>query len=91
MSIRKNSLVIITVRIGFFPIIVIFPFRCLSEVIDGAADLLSLFSRVSQKAQAAISLAERFIAQVREYGPFDLADVDIRSKEAGVRVRFLLR
>lgn len=91
MSIRKNSLVIATVRIGFFPIIVIFPFRCLAEVIEGIADLLSLFQFTSTKVQAAMNSLEQLIAQIKAYGPLDLADVDVRSKEANVRVRLLLR
>ena len=66
MSTRKNSLVIATVRIGFFPIIVIFPFRCFAEVIEGIADLLSLFQFTSQKVQAAMSFIEQIIAQIKQ-------------------------
>jgi len=91
MSTRKNSLVIATVRIGFFPIVVILPFRCLAEVIEGLSDLLSLFQFVSQKVQSAMSFLEQLIAQIKEYGPLDLANVDVRSPEANVRVRLLLR
>jgi len=91
MSTRKNSLVIATVRIGFFPIVVIFPFRCLAEVIEGLSDLLSLFQFTSQKVQSAMSFLEQLIAQIKEYGPLDLANVDVRSPEANVRVRLLLR
>jgi hypothetical protein len=91
MSTRKNSLVIATVRIGFFPIVVIFPFRCLAEVIEGLSDLLSLFQFASQKVQSAMSFLEQLIAQIKEYGPLDLADVDVQSPEANVRVRLLLR
>lgn len=91
MSTRKNSLVIATVRIGFFPIVVIFPFRCLAEVIEGLSDLLSLFQFASQKVQSAMSFLEQIIAQIKEYGPLDLADVDVQSPEANVRVKLLLR
>ena len=91
MSIRKNSLVIATVRIGFFPIIVIFPFRCLAEVIEGIADLLSLFQIASSKVQTAMTFLEQLIAQIKAYGPLDLADVDVRSSDVSVRVRLLLR
>ncbi len=91
MSTRKNSLVIASVRIGFFPIIVIFPFRCLAEVIEGLSDLLSLFQFASQKIQSTMSALEQLVSQIKEYGPLDLADVDVRSPQANVRVRFLLR
>lgn len=91
MSIRKNSLIIATVRIGFFPIIVVFPYRCLAEVIEGIADLLSLFRFTSVKVQAAMTSLEQLIEQIRAYGPLDLADVDVRSKDANVRIRLLLR
>ncbi len=91
MSIRKNSLVIATVRIGFFPIIVLFPFRCLAEVIEGIADLLSLFRFTSAKVQAVMTSLEQLIAQIKAYGPLDLADVNVRSKDTSVRVRLLLR
>jgi hypothetical protein len=91
MSTRKNSLVIATVRIGFFPIVVIFPFRCLAEVIEGLSDLLSLFQFTSQRVQSAMSFLEQLIAQIKEYGPLDLVNVDVRSPEANVRIRFLLR
>ncbi len=91
MSIRKNSLIIATVRIGFFPIIVIFPYRCLAEVIEGISDLLSLFRFTSTKVQAVMTSLEQLIAQIKAYGPLDLADVKVRSKDANVRVRLLLR
>ena len=91
MSIRKNSLVIATFRIGFFPFIVIFPFRCLAEVIEGTSDLLSLFRFTSKKIQWAITLLEQLIAQIRDYGPLDLLNIDVRSKDANVRIRLLLR
>jgi len=91
MSTRKNSLVLATVRIGFFPIVVIFPFRCLAEVIEGLADLLSLFRFTSHKVQSTMSFLEQLIAQIKDYGPLDLVDVDVRSPEANVRIKLLLR
>lgn len=91
MSIKKNSLVIATVRIGFFPFIVIFPFRCVGEVIEGIADLLSLFQLTSRKVQETMDFLETLVAQIKAYGPLDLADVDVRSRGERVRVRLLLR
>ncbi len=91
MLTRKNSLVFVMVRIGFFPIFMIFPFRCLSEVIEGISDLLSLFQFVSRSVQSVMSMLEQVIELVRSYGSLDLADVAVRSPEANVRVRVLLR
>ena len=38
-----------------------------------------------------MSFLEHLIAQIKEYGPLDLVNVDVRSPEANVRVRLLLR
>ena len=91
MSTKKNSLVVATVRIGWFPVIVVFPLRCFAEVIEGYADILCLFRPVSKKVWAGITFLENLVALIRDYGPLDLADIDVASPEGKVRIRFLLR
>ena len=91
MSTRRNSLVVATVRIGWFPFIVVFPLRCFAEVIEGYADILCLFRFVSHKVWAGITFLENLVALIRNYGPLDLVNVDVQSPEGSVHVRFLLR
>lgn len=88
---RKNSLVIATVRIGWFPFFVIFPFRCLGEVVEGLSDLLSLFRFTNLHVQEVMTELEQMVDNVRRSGPLDIADIKIRSHEGNVRVRLLLR
>lgn len=85
----KSHFALITVRIGFFPFVVFFPLRCLAEVIEGLSDILCLFKHA--RVQWLIALLENVFAQVRDYGPLDLADVDVKSPDASVRVRVLVR
>lgn len=91
MSTKKNSLVIATVRVGWFPFFAIIPLRCLSEVIEGYADILCLFRFASKKIWYGITFLENLAGYVRTLGPLDLADVDVTSPEGSVRVRLLLR
>ncbi len=85
----KSHFALITVRIGFFPFVVFFPLRCLAEVIEGLSDILCLFK--GARVQWLLALLENIFAQVREFGPLDLADIDIKSPDASVRVRVLVR
>ncbi len=78
-------------RIKAFPLCVVFPLRCLSEVAEGLSDLLCLFKRAGKKLWAGLSAADDTIAALRDYGPLDLVDVDAGSREGRVKIRFLLR
>lgn len=91
MSTKKNSFAVAVVQIGWFPFVVLFPLRCMAEVIEGYADILCLFRFVSKKVWGAVVFLENIAALIREYGPFDLVNVDVKSPEANVRVRLLLR
>lgn len=91
MSIRKNAFVIISARIKWFPVFFLFPLRSLSEVVEGAQDLLSLFGRAAEKAYEWLYVIEAAIMQVRDYGPLDIADVDIKNPNAHIRVKILMR
>jgi len=91
MSIKKNSHVIVTLHIGWFPFFIVFPLRCFAEVVEGYADILCLFRCVSKKVWAGITFLENLVILIRNYGPLDLANVDVRSPEGNVRIRFLLR
>ena len=78
-------------RIGFFPIKIVFPLRCLDEVVEGVCDILSLFRWVSRKALAAVAVIEAAFTALRAQGPFDLVDVDVKSPDARVKIKILLR
>ena len=39
MSIRQNRFAVVLMRFGWFPIIILFPIRCIAEIIEGYADL----------------------------------------------------
>lgn len=91
MSTRKSQFVLVSVRIGWFPIFILLPFRCLNEVLEGFMDILWLFRRVSKKAFGALYTVENTIMMVQDYGPLDVVDVDVKSKDARVKVKVLLR
>ncbi len=88
---RKASLVLISVRIKWFPIFLIVPFRCVNEVLEGIMDIMSLFRRISGKIFAGLYAAENMIMLVQSYGSLDFVDVDVKSPEARVKVKVLLR
>lgn len=91
MLTRKASLVLISVRIKWFPIFLIVPFRCVNEVLEGIMDIMSLFRRISGKIFAGLYAAENMIMLVQSYGSLDFVDVDVKSPEARFKVKVLLR
>ena len=80
-----------SVRIKRFPIFILLPLRCVSEVIEGAMDILCLFKKVSRKACAALFAVESALMLIRDYGPLDIVDVNVTSPEARIKVKILLR
>ncbi len=88
-NIAKNHFALIFVRIGFFPIVVIFTLRCFAEIIEDLSDILCLFR--SSRVRRFIGMLEDIHAQIRDFGPLDLADVDIKTPDARVRVHVLAR
>lgn len=91
MSTKKNSFAVALVFIGWFPIVILLPLRCMAEVIEGYADILCLFRFASKKVWGAVTFLENIAALVRNYGPLDLANVDINTPDAKVHIRLLLR
>jgi len=91
MSNKKACLVMLSVRIIRFPLLLVFPLRCLDEVAEGWTDILCLFRRVCAKAFAALSVVNDALAMLRACGPLDLADIDVASADGRVRIRLLLR
>lgn len=89
MSTRKNSVVVATVCVGWFPFFAVFPLRCMAEVIEGWADILCLFR--PGKVWGAVTFLGNIAAAVRNHGPLDLADIDVKSAKANIRARLLLR
>lgn len=88
---RKAAFVLISVRIKWFPIFLIVPFRCVNEVLEGFMDIMSLFRHISGKVFAALYAAENMMMLVQSYGSLDLVDVDVKSPVARVKVKVLLR
>lgn len=91
MSTRKAKLVLVSVRIHWFPIFLIVPFRCVSEVLEGLTDLASLFRRVNGKMFGWLYAAENMLMAVQSYGSLDLVDVDVKVPEARIKVKVLMR
>jgi hypothetical protein len=91
MSTRKSVLAIISARIKKFPVFILFPLRCLSEVIEGAEDILCLFGKKNKKAYAAVNAAGSALLLLRDYGPLDFVDVDVENPEGRVKVKILMR
>jgi hypothetical protein len=85
----KSHFVLITVRVWAWPFAVCLPLRCIAEIIEGLSDILCLCSRT--KAGQFIAMLEDMLAQIRAFGPLDVADIDVRSREGRVRVRVLTR
>jgi len=81
----------LSMRIIRFPIFLVFPLRCLDEVIEGWTDILCLFKRSCGKAYSALSLADDALGILRAYGPLDLADIDAGNSDGRVKIRLLLR
>jgi hypothetical protein len=84
-----NYFVLVSVRVWAFPFVIFLPLRCFAEIIEGLSDILCLFKRT--KAGQFMGMLEDIQAQIRTFGPLDLADVDVSSREAHVRVRLLMR
>lgn len=91
MSTRKSQFVLVSVRIWWFPIFILMPFRCINEVLEGFMDILWLFRRVSKRAFDALYTVENAIMMVQDYGSLDVVDVDVKTKDARVKVKVLLR
>lgn len=65
------------------------PLRCFAEIIEGLSDLICLFKRT--KASQFMAMLENIQEQVRDFGPVDLADVDVSSRGMRLRIRLLVR
>ena len=91
MSTRKSSFAIVSVRIKRFPLFIIMPLRCLSEVVEGAMDILCLFKRIGKKAYNAVYAIESALMLVKDFGSLDIINVDITSPDARVKIKILLR
>jgi|GEM_PF-1118099 len=85
----KNHFVLITVRVRVFPFVILLPLRCIAEVVEGVSDLYCLFKHT--KIGHYIAMLDDILAQIRDYGPLDLADIDVKSHESHVRVCLLMR
>lgn len=91
MSTKKAKFVLISVRIGWFPFFLLVPFRCVNEVLEGFMDIMSLFRRIGGKVFAGMYAAENMLMLVQNYGDLDIVDVDVKSPEARVKVKVLMR
>ena len=85
----KSRFVLITVRIGFFPFVFFFPLRCLSEIIEGLSDNMCLYKNTY--VVGILNFLESTFAQIRDAGPLDIVDVDVKSPEGRIVVRILTR
>jgi hypothetical protein len=85
----NNYFVLVYVRVWTFPLVIFLPLRCFAEIIEGLSDILCLFKRM--KAGQFVAMIEDIQAQIRTFGPLDLADIDVSSRESHVRVRLLMR
>jgi hypothetical protein len=81
----------LSVRIMRFPIVLVFPLRCLDEVLEGWTDVLCLFKRACEKQFATLSAVDDALAMLRAYGPLDLVDIDAGGADGRVKIKLLLR
>ena len=85
----RNHFVLVYVRIWFVPFVIFLPLRCFAEIIEGMSDILCLFKWT--KAGQFMATLEDIQAQVRTFGPLNLADIDVSSRGTHVRIRLLMR
>jgi len=85
----RNYFILVYGRVGFVPIVIFLPLRCFAEIIEGLSDLLCLFKRT--KAGRSMATLESIQAQIRAFGPLDLADVNVSSHGKRVHIRLLVR
>jgi hypothetical protein len=91
MSIRKARFFIVSARVKWFPVFISFPLRCLYEVIEGAQDIMSLFTRSTGRVWKALEDAEDALDLIRGVGALDFAAIDIKKPYARVKIKVLLR
>ena len=85
----RNYFILVYGRVGFVPLVIFLPLRCFAEIIEGLSDLICLFKRT--KAGRFMATLESIHAQVRAFGPLDLADVNVSSRGKRVRIRLIVR
>jgi len=85
----RNYFILVYGRVRFVPIVIFLPLRCFAEIIEGLSDLLCLFKRT--KAGRSMATLESIQAQIRAFGPLDLADVNVSSHGKRVHIRMLVR
>ena len=54
-------------------------------------DFISLFSWADKKALGFLHVAEAALIALKDYGPLDLVDVDVKSPDARVKVKIITR
>lgn len=74
-------------RFGWFPIIILFPIRCIAEIIEGYADILCLFKFKNKKVWRMISLLEGVVSQLRNLEPLDLIEIRAKGHKVDLRLR----
>ena len=80
-----------SVRIARFFLPILLPMRCAHEIVEGYLDFLSLFKWIGKKAFRGVKVAEAALIAVKDYGPLDLVNVDIKSPDARVKIKLQTR
>lgn len=91
MSTKKNRYLLLRLRIGFFRLTIFMPLRCLQEVVEGFGDFLSLFRWIDKRPYGFLTVAEGALDSLKDYGPLDLVNVDVKSPDARVKIKILMR
>ena len=68
----------------------ILPVRSIQELLDSALDILALFRPIAVKAYSGALFVQLFFEELRNFGPFDLVDIEI-PREERVRIKVLMR
>ena len=92
MSTKKTKFVIIYIRIGLFRLPIALPMRSVHEVIEGYMDFFAPFRWISEKIYGYLRMAEGALLLVKNYQPFDFADIDVKSRDKdGKRERVVIK
>jgi hypothetical protein len=89
---KKNNFFVMSIIVNKVKIpIALFPIRCASEVVEGVLDILYVFRFISQSEIICGELIQNFLMEIKNYGKFDLVDIDVVNKSDKVKIKLLLR
>ena len=91
MSIKKNALLTMRIRIKNTEVPFILPLRCLGEIADGFSSITSIIKPFKQEPYVASLLFEQLIEVLRINEPIDIMDIDIDKPDEKFKMKMSVR